>query len=215
MKTILQLKWITPLVIIFSLAGCGTTVGNPLITLSSAPYTLNTSPILFQEMPSLRSQTQLLSSVQSFKFCVTKLKLESSEGTFVQKNGADSIEAVLGLIDLSNGSVKKQWGQVQIPTNFYLNRLSVELHKDKDKCAGAEYSLEYYNGINSSKNITKDMEFKFKFNPAIYLQEGNSLTLTIDAILTKLDQAATAGKLDDTNIDSFLDSSTEGSGNKD
>ncbi|MCM2323746.1 MAG: hypothetical protein NDJ90_10850 [Oligoflexia bacterium] len=197
------------LVLALFVSGCGgTSVGNPLIGIESTSYGNGAS--LFQVLERwLGIRTAFAAPVSQFKFCVTKLKLTNSDGQPVTQGGAASIEAALGLIDISNAGVTTRWGEVSIPVDFNLRQLDIELHRDPEKCAGVDYSI-YYNG----SPLSRDLEFHFDFNPVVTVRAGDWLKLGLSNIAIALEQAAQAGAFTDERISEFLTADTKGTGTK-
>lgn len=190
-------------------AGCGgTSVGNPQVTLESTSYG-NTASLLERLERLLGISHAFAAPVSQFKFCVTKLKLTDSGGLPVSKDGASSIEAILGLIDVSNSATSTRWGTVSIPVDFSLKQMDVELHRDPERCSGASYSLSY-NGVE----LTKDLEFRFEFNPVVTVNDGDVLKLGLTPIAAALEQASAAGKLNNEQIGEYLTSTTQGTGSE-
>lgn len=155
----------------------------------------------------LQNSYDIIRGPSDFKFCSTKLKLKNSAGSAV--GGADSLEIVMGLIDVGSGAAEKTLGTVAIPVDFSLGKLELELHKDKDKCSEAEYSV-LYNG----QEISKDLEFKFKFDPPVTVNQGDTLKLVFTAITTAMKSAQTAGAFNTESIGNYLKTTTEGAGSK-
>lgn len=196
-------KWIG-LAWILSMMGCGggTSVGNPLVTLESVPYG-SSGGSLYQAFAFSTA------TVTDFKFCVTKLKLTNANDEAVTQNGSASIEAILGLIDVSNPAVTTTWGDVSIPVGFSLKQLNIELHRDPERCGGADYSMRY-----NGSSLTKDLEFHFEFNPTVSVADGDTLKLGLSSIASALESAVQAGKFNDENIGEFLNINIKGTGSK-
>lgn len=194
-------------------SGCGTTIGNPVVVLESTPYDNAGAPLLISNL----SRTLLspdvsqaaITAVSDFRFCLTKLKLKNADGHFVTKDGAESIEAKLGLINVSNPTATKTWGEVTVPTDFLLRELKVELHHDPQLCGGADFSVSY-----NGQSIRKDLEFKFKFDPPVALVGGETFQLNLSNISVAFGQAEGANALNDEDIADFVNDNVEGSGKK-
>ena len=168
------------------------------ITIKSAAYT--TTDVSINTTP-----------VADFKFCITKIQLKNSEGSYViEEGGSESIEAILGLIDVSTPSSAVTWGTITIPTGFTLGEMSLEVHTDAENCSGAEYSVSF-NGTT----ITKDLEFKFTFNPAVEIVGNETLVLAIDQITAAFIAASEAGKLNNEFIGEYMTTAITGTGSKD
>jgi len=182
------------------IGGCGTTIGNGLIKLDSTPYT-NVRSFFGHSI------ARFGWSVSEFKFCVTKLKLVARGGSPVAYQGNPDIEVILGLIDVSNENATTTWGQVEAPVEFDLEEMRVEVHKDAERCSGADYSV-IYNGTK----LDKDLEFRFAFNPPIRLNAGDTLKLGLTNIAIAFQQAANAGQLTNELIGNYLTAETKGTG---
>lgn len=188
-------------------SGCagGTGVGNPIngggVTLASKGYNAASAS---GGIPGFFIADALAAtSIYSFKFCVTQMKLAIEDGSSVTQNGSDALEAKLGLIDLGNGSQATTWGTVAIPSGVAIKRLKIVVHKDSDTC-GSNYSAS----INDQA-ITKDMEFKFALNNAKALKAGDAITLSVATLVNKLSQAYLGNHLNDQDIGGYLDGSFE------
>lgn len=148
-------------------------------------------------------------NITDFKFCVTKIEMEDESGGAVEDEGSSSIEADLGLIDLSDPASTTAWGTISIPVDFTLSALKIEVHKDAEKCAGADYSVSF-----QGKTLSRDLEFEFEFNPPVPIVAGDTLTLAIDNIATALSDADAASKFDDEQVSEYLNETAKGSGDK-
>lgn len=117
-----------------------------------------------------------------------------------------SIETALGLIDVSNAAATTVWGELPVANEEVLvQELSFELHRDPEKCSGANYSIRF-NGVE----LTKDLEFDFEFSPPVAVSAGNRIRLGLDAIAEALDQAQQAGQLNNEDIGNFLNETVNG-----
>lgn len=186
--------------LLISVIGCdgGTTTGNiGLILLKSVPYTASYAKIK-------KSEKVNSMALSDFKFCITQIKLENEDGDSV----GGSIEARLGLIDVSNNTSSIEWGTVEVPVDFQLSKLTVEIHKDSETCSGADYSLSY-----KGTQLNQDIEFSFRFSPAISLDDSDVVTLGLTNIAAAIESAYDAGELDDAHITSYLES-IEGEGDE-
>ncbi|MBI4924925.1 MAG: hypothetical protein HY843_03290 [Bdellovibrio sp.] len=177
--------------------GCGTTVGNPVtsdITISSDSFSLAGLGAIFITSPEVYFAT----SVNEFKFCVKRIKLEDEDGNAKKKDGEtgddgekdpEDIRFAPGLIDLSAGVVK-DWGTVNIPIGFKLKKIKIKVKKDKTLC-GVNYSVRF-----NTQEASEDIEFKWKFSPALDLTNAvSALKLSFSTIMSTLRAAADAGTL--------------------
>ncbi len=141
------------------------------------------------------------SAVGDFKFCITQMKV-------VTGTAGDPTEAILGLIDLSS-SAATDWGNIDIADGTSVAELDFELHTDPENCSAADYSMSYKN-----TQLTKDLEFKFVFSPAVTVATGDSLLLNLDAITTALESAYNNSSFTNELIGNYLETTTEGSGSR-
>lgn len=203
-------------VLFFSACG-GTGVGNPIN--GSVPASTGTGGVTiasqgFQSLSALFFARNMLveiptlnfaaTSISSFKFCVTKMKLKGTEGNAVGEESGSGMSAKLGLVDLGDGTRSVNWGKATLPVGTEIKKMSVEVHQDKDICANANYSAS----ING-QTISKDLEFSFKFPTAKTLKDGDIVTLALTTLVSKLNDAVSASKFDDENISEYLDGSFE------
>ncbi len=188
--------------ILILITGCGTKTGTGLttkgnVTLASQSFSASAAFLAV-------SPRWITTPVDSFKFCVEKIKLENESDQVVEKDGQQEIEFHPGLIDVSSGQ-EKTWGTAEIPVSFTLKRIKVDVKKENDLCGGADYSVQF-NGFQSQEGI----EFKWLFIPPIEVKAGDTLKLALSEIVTTLKQAAGDGALNDENLKSYIES-TEGS----
>lgn len=181
--------------------GCGTKTGSGLtptgdITVRSQAF--GTGRLAYASDDAY--QERLLSNITDFKFCVTKLKLEQEDGA-----SGGEVEFKPGLIDVSSGEAKT-WGTAALPTTLKLKRIKVEVHKDQELCSGASYSVKF-----NSVTTSKDVEFVFKFEPAIEVKAGGTVNLALTTIATTLREAADANQLNDESLKEFIEG-VEGTG---
>jgi hypothetical protein len=92
------------------------------------------------------------------------------------------------LIDASQGNTIN-WGKITVPTGFRVTSLRVKVKKDESKC-GVNYSLKF-----NSATTPQDIEFKFRFDPAIETQAGDVIRLKLDSIVSHLRLAADNGSI--------------------
>lgn len=172
------------------------------VTIKSAPYS-NGAVALFTN-PAVRKIASLFlipsahaAAINDFQFCITKMKIKGS----VDGAASVSTEAILGLVDISNPDVEQLMGDgsIQIPEGTAISELSLEVHKDAENCSAADFSVSYQ-GVK----LNKDLEFKFKFDPAITINHGDTLLLGLDNVAKAFEAAADAGQLDDQKIGAYL-----------
>jgi len=185
----------------------GTTTTSDSTSTSSTTGTVTLQSAAFT--PTALMDINAATAVTDFQFCITKIQLTAEGGDPVADDtGATSIEAILGLVDVSDTSVPVDWGTLAaVPVGFNLSELMVEVHKDAENCDGAAFSLSY-NGTA----LNQDIEFKFVFDPVVALDSGDTLALSMLNIQTAIQQADDAGELTDETINNYLETvSGEGS----
>lgn len=179
--------------------GCGgTSVGNPLVTIESKPYSTSITALL-DPRAFLASSMPTLTAVTEFKFCNTQFQVKTS-------GESDSVEEILGVVDVSDSTATTSWGEVRLANEgTQVEELSFELHRDPEKCSGAEYSVRF-----NGSEITKDLEFKFVFSPPVAISEGSRVRLGLDAIATAIQGAYDAGDFTNEKIANYLTTETKG-----
>ena len=195
---------------ILALSGCGTTVGNGAtasVTVASKAYNSTTAD-LFRWSP-LRLlnwlvQDAFAGTITSFKFCVTKFRLDASDDSTIGGPGSSdgSFTQRLGLIDLGHGTTDITWGNADLPVTTAVRRFRIELHKDKDTCSGADYSVSV-----NGQTIQKDLEFKFIYATPKLLQNGTSVRFSMAKLTQAFAQAVLAGAFNDSDIGQYFDAS--------
>ena len=155
----------------------GTVTGNPLV-ISSSSY----QQALTGSEPTI-----------DFSLCVTQLQLSDDAASV-------SVEARLGLVDLSAADASTAWGEVEVEGEVTFSKMVVELHRDPESCAGAEHSMTF-----REQQLTRDVELVFTFAPAVTLSGAESVSLAMDNIVDVLEEAYDAGNLNDTDITPFLE----------
>ncbi|MDH5561518.1 MAG: hypothetical protein OEY59_11770 [Deltaproteobacteria bacterium] len=214
-------------ILTLSLIGCadsGTVSGNTTptpttsttgsVTLKSAPYTVgraasvNYAPqyVIFDPSADITADTAALTD---FKFCITQLKLTadpSNDATsgVIGSAPVGAIQAIVGLVDVSDPTTDTNWATLDIPVGFMLSELAVEVHTDPENCSQAPYSLSY-NGTQ----LTQDLEFKFTFFPSVQLDPNDILNLSLSKIAGTFQAADTAGQLDNQNITAYIEGLSE------
>lgn len=194
--------------IVLGLVACGTTNSTSPsgggsggeITLASKGYATTTSSLFDWFF----RKAYAASTISTFQFCVTQLKLTGSDGSDLQSNGSSLLTAKLGLINLGSGSATTNWGKVTIPAGAAIKTIKVEVHKDAESCSGATYSAS----VNGN-TVTKDLEFKFSFANAKGLNAGDTVTFAFNNLVKQYESAIAAGKFNDENIGSYMESLTE------
>jgi hypothetical protein len=184
------------------------------VTLKSAPFTVGKAVSANLQTGKRDNYVSTDVSVDTaaltdFRFCITQIKMteDTSADPTTDVSGdvpTGAIEAILGLIDVSDPTVATTWGTLDIPVGFMLSELAVEVHKDSENCSAAEYSV-LYNGIQ----LSQDLEFKFDFSPSIQLDAGDVLNLALSNIAGTFQAANAAGALDDENITAYVEDLVE------
>ncbi len=183
-----------------ALTGCGAGTGD--VTLSSGAYSTTGAVTLAASQLGLDPGAQFLSAFQAatvsdFKFCVKRVKLENEDGSAQKKEGekgdggeadVDDIKFAPGLISVGSGTAV-DWGAVNIPVGFKLRKIKVKVKKDSDLC-GVNYSVKFTSGSGSCTSgceTDQDVEFKWKFEPALDLDSGTrALELSLSTVVTAL-----------------------------
>jgi hypothetical protein len=164
------------------LTGCGGS-----ISLKSTAFPTTGATGLRVSLPNLAVSTPT-ANVETFKICITSIRLVNDSEETQGKDGSDDIEFKPGLIDLSDGQ-EKDWGSVSTPVGFKLKRLRVKVHHDPDLC-GVDPSIQF-----NTATTQQDVELKFRFDPAIDLAEDDTLALNINALVQNLREAVDAGTI--------------------
>lgn len=173
------------------------------VAASSLPLPLQKFLDLF--IPSAMANPTNLTGI---KLCITQMKLEAEGGSTIKNGDSDLFEARLGLVDLGNGLSSKTWGDLPIPDGTALKRLKVEIHKDESLCGvGYSAALTHSGGTSS---LTKDIELKFSFSTARTLSTGDAITVGLTNFVSQLESARLAGKLNDEQVTSYLESYASG-----
>lgn len=167
-------------------ASCGTTTGNALV--GSASF--NTSGNTFVSIPSALSLYEVFAAtnVSSMKFCVKKIQLIDENDSVRRKNDDEEIDFMPGLIDVSNGR-EALWGYAEVPVDFNLKKIWIHIRKDELLC-NVDYAFKF-NDFTSDNNIV----LKWKYNPAIELNSGDTITLDLSAVVGNLRTSADSGSL--------------------
>jgi len=180
-----------------------TTTPTPVTVSTSGPVTLKSKSISVAAANVNGGPQFAVTGLSGFKFCITQIKMLDGSGASVQDaSGASALTAVLGLIDVSAGTAIN-WGTITVPTGFTLGELAVEVHKDPENCSQAAYSLSY-----NGQQLSKDLEFKIKFNPAIQLDSNDIVGINLDTLVTTFKSASAAGALTDEGIGAYVESMT-------
>jgi ribosomal protein L33 len=181
------------------------------VTVQSGAYTNDGSAVVMNH-PVLRGIQNLLlippayaAAVTDFQFCITKLKVVSE----VDGAAGASSEAILGLVDVSDPNADTIWGNIELPEGAQVSEIHFEVHQDSENCSGANYSVSY-----NGKELTKDLEFKFKFDPAISIQNGDTLDLGLSVIAKAMEDADAAAQFNDAQIGNYVEVNTIGTGEK-
>lgn len=191
-------------------SGLGTSGGNPgNISIESAPYTNDGTAAFFMNPTFRKLQSLFLvppayaGVVTDFKFCITKLKVVST----ADGAASGSQEAILGLVDISDQNVSNSWGNISLEEGSSVSEIHFEVHYDSENCSAVTYSTSY-----NGQTITKDLEFKFKFDPAITANNGDTLSLGIGKIAKAMEDAHAAGKFNNTDIGAYMEATVIGTG---
>ena len=132
----------------------------------------------------VQPNTTLSIEVDDFKVCVKRIRMQDEDGETVKsddddKNDGDDIRFEPGLIDVTNG-LPAEWGKVEIPTGFKLSRMQIKVKKDEALC-GVNYSVKF-----NAETTPQDIEFKFRFDPAIDVSDGSTLNISMAQVVEEL-----------------------------
>ena len=184
--------------------------GTSSVTIQSSAYSNDGSVVL---SPTIQKLNNLLfmpsafaATVSDFQFCITQMKVV----TVGEAAAGSSQEAILGLIDVSDPSAITNWGTIELADGAQISEIHFEVHQDSENCSGANYSVSY-----NGQELTKDLEFKFEFDPAISIQNGDTLTLGLSTIAKAMEDASFAGQFTNENIGSYMENAQVGTGSKD
>ena len=195
MKILMQLLLLLSLAVVFSSCGKSGT-----ISVKSPAY----AAALTDMSSGFESAASYLLSTPpaTFKFCVKKVRLEDENGEEQEGDGEGDkkdIEFGLGLIDVSAG-VAKDWGSVaNVPVNFKLSKIKIKVKKDDTQCA----ALNGKSLVYESYSTPEDIEFRWKFNPAVELQDGSVINVSMNSIIKALGDAGS--NLSNGNIKSYIE----------
>lgn len=184
----------------------GTGGGNPLIaeksvTVQSDSYTNDGTLVLFQSPYFLKLEKLFISRsyagvVTDFQFCITQLKVKSSSSS----GTTAATEVVIGLVDVSDQNATINWGDFKLNSSTDISEIHFEIHSDSENCSGEDFSVSY-NGVT----ITQDLEFKFQFDPAITIENGDTITLGLSPIAKAFQDAADAGEFTNEQIGPYME----------
>jgi hypothetical protein len=176
-----------------ALTGCGRGSGN--VEIGTDAFSPNGGGASNMEMIALPSGSMAPSTpVTDFKVCIRGVRLENEndevESGDDEENSDENgmIQLSPGLVDLTSG-IPQSWGEAKIPTGFKLKRIKVKIQKHVQTC-GVDYSVKFNN-----ETINRDIEFRFRFDPPVEIEENDRINLSLAAVVTALRQAA-----DDSNL---------------
>ncbi len=193
--------------VIFGLSILATACGKQQtadVSISSAPVSFTGATSLMSVDPVsnalsfVGAPSASVVSATDFSFCVKRVKLEGEDGQPVKKDGetgesgekdADDISFTPGLITITDNTTV-DWGKMNIPVNFKLKKIKIKVKKAPSLCNGATYSVKF-NGFETPE----DIEFKWKFEPALELDSATgalqlSLASVVNALRTALTDSA-------------------------
>jgi hypothetical protein len=188
-----QLQRLGMMSAILLLTACGKT---GTVSIKSESYATSGASSLMADRDSLALVTPS-TNVSDFKICVKRIRLQDEDGEAVSKDGetgengekdVDDIRFSPGLIDLTDG-LPEDWGKVEVPVGFKLSRLTVKVKKDESVC-GVNYSVKF-----NSASSPQDIEFKFKFDPAVELSDGSTLNVSMAKVVEQLRLAVDSGDI--------------------
>jgi hypothetical protein len=163
------------------LASCGKGTG----TVSFVGSLSSSSPGLLAKGSLTQSPAAL--ALTTFKVCIKKIKLEDESGEAQRgESEEDEIEFKPGLVDLSSLSTAEATiGTLEnAPVGFKISKIKIKVRKDESLCGSGTHAIE----INNGSNYTTDdeIEFKWKFNPAVELEGSDTVQLAFSEFVTAL-----------------------------
>lgn len=213
-KELVLTLFLTLIFILFT--GCQDTSSNPVgssggnpatVTIQSGSYTNDGTIVMHPAIKKLQNlffiPSAYAGAVSDFQFCITQLKVVSSVGDAPSA----SQEAILGLVNVSDPNAVSNWGTIELEEGATISEIHFEVHYDPQNCSAATFSASY-----NGQTLTKDLEFKFKFDPAISISQGATLELGLSQIAKAMEDAYAAGHFNDSQISNYLDSTVEGTG---
>jgi len=127
-------------------------------------------------------------AVTTFKVCIKKVELEDESGEAQRQEGSetDEIEFKPGLVDLSTIATSEVTiGSLDnAPTGFKISKIKIKVKKDTSLCGASSHAIEINNG--SSYNTDDEIEFRWKFSPAVELAGGDTVQLAFSEFVTAL-----------------------------
>lgn len=177
-----------------------------VVTIQSSAYTNDGSAVAaFQSkikfLKELIFEKAYAAPVTNFEFCITQMKVVT-EG---DSTAGASQEAILGLVDVSNANLSSDWGTIELNEGDTISEIHFEIHKDAENCGGADYSVSY-----NGQKLNKDLEFKFRFSPALIVNNGDTINLQLGVIAKAMEDATAAGQFNDEQISNYLQVNTIG-----
>ena len=186
---------VTGLLFSLVLPACGGTgVGNPVtgnLTIQSNPLAGpsqgKVSPMQWlrpshwflmplQSVPAVAS----VSSFSVFKACNDKMKFTDSSGNTISINGQSSAEVGSGLLNFSPTSTSPMTiGTVSVPSGVVIKEVEVTFAVVPAVCQGANYAVQFNDGVNGVKEITQNTAFKFTFSGAGLSVDGSVQSITL------------------------------------
>lgn len=150
--------------------------------------------------------------VTSLRFCVTRLKLEGwstgaspspspspsatsspnaltgdddDRGDDDDDASSDSHERSFAIGEVTLDGPAKEWSRIEIPAGFRAKHIKIKVHQNPALCPNlGKRSLEVVaDGV--ARATQQDIEFKWKFKPAIELDQG-TLVLSMNEVIAAL-----------------------------
>jgi hypothetical protein len=185
MRTVVAFaKTAATLLALAGLTACGKQGSVTLVAKNSDPaFSKPVIDTLKVSGPSTTSGSPAPFSTSPFKICIKKVSLEdesgedrgngSSEGETEEEE--NEIEFSVGEVDLSTlGSSDVTLGTIpDAPVGFKISKVKIKIKK----FGTCEHSIEY-----ETKTTNADVEFRFRFNPAVELNSGDTLDLYFSQI---------------------------------
>lgn len=172
-----------------SLSSCGKGQGTiHFVATGSASRTAKSGPAA--------ESAAALSGITSFKVCIKKVELEDESGEAQHQEGSEEneIEFKPGLVDLTSvASSDVTIGALDnAPVGFKISKIKIKVRQDTSLCGAGTHAMEIVNG-GSTVTTDNEIEFKWKFNPAVDLEGGDTINLAFNEFVALLPTITSSG----------------------
>lgn len=137
-----------------------------------------------------RSARMAMEGVDEFKFCVARIRLESTEDKSADsEDESNYTQFTPGLIDMTSGEAQ-DWDKLELPSKAKVARIKIKVKKDESLC-GVPFSL-LFNGLSTPR----DIEFRWTFDPPIDVDgTTKALRLSFQEIVDSLRDSAMSDEI--------------------